>query len=326
MANTGVLVTGFGGPSDLESVRPFMCNLMGREPSDELVDRVCRRYLAIGGKSPLTDIANAFAAKLQEELGKFGHRLPVAVGMLYWDPYITEGLGRLKEAGCDRVILVSLSPFESKVAHGAAREAVDAAAAELGGMEIVEAPLISQTDEFAEYYAGATALTLEDIENNEGLILAFTAHSLPLSDLAEDDDDPYVLGLRRMANRVALKLGLEEGVAGAGAPVLEGFTAFGSAERPRAWFLVYQSKGARGGEWLGPDIDELIAATAASEAAGIVAVPIGFVTDHMETLYDLDIAAAGRAFDAELEFFRAPVINDAEVVVQAVATMVDSLL
>lgn len=325
MATTGVLVTGFGGPDDIESVGPFMRNLMGREPSAELVERVSRRYLAIGGQSPLMEIASAFAATLRSELAKFGHMLPVEVGMLYWQPYIADALGRLKQAGCDRVVVVSLSPFESRVAHGATREAVERAAAGLGGMDIVEAPLMSTLDEFSDFYAGATAATLTDIENNDGLILAFTAHSLPESDV-EAENDPYVLGLRKTANSVALKLGLEDGFLGAGGPVLPGFSAFGSTEPPRAWYLVYQSKGARGGEWLGPDIDALIEAAASSGVTGVVVIPIGFATDHMETLYDLDISAAGKAIDADLEFFRVPVINDAEHVVSAVAASVDSLL
>lgn len=324
MAATGVLVTGFGGPENLESVRPFMCNLMGREPSDELVDRVCRRYLAIGGSSPLPEIARAFAEQLRSELSKFGHEVPVEVGMLYWRPFIADGLARLKAAGCNRVVLVSLSPFESKVAHGATREAIEREVAQLGGMEVVEAPLISETDEFAEFYAGATAATLEDVDNNEGLVLAFTAHSLPESDLT--DDDPYVRGLQQTANRVASKLGLEDGAEGAGGPALPDFSAFGLGEAPRAWYLVYQSKGAKPGAWLGPDMDELIDAVAASEATGIVAVPIGFVTDHMETRYDLDIAAAGKAFDADIDFFRVPVINEDEAVAAAVAAMVSPLI
>ncbi|MDZ4170363.1 MAG: ferrochelatase [Coriobacteriia bacterium] len=324
MVKTGVLITGFGGPNSIEAVAPFMCNLMGQEPSEELVTRVCARYLAIGGSSPLNEIAKGIARKMESSLQAGGHDVPVAVGMRYWDPYIGDALAGLRERGCERVITVSLSPFESKVAHGAYREAVDEAVASLGGMTVIEAPLVSTLDAFASFYAMSTAATLVEVENNEGLVLAFTAHSLPEGDLVQDD--PYVGGLRAVADAVVEQLGLEPGVEDAGAPIFESFQAYGAAKAPRPWFLVYQSKGNRPGGWLGPDIDELIDAVAASGAHGLVVVPIGFLTDHMETLYDLDIVAAGRAYDSGLEFVRAPAPNDEDSVIDAVTASVLSLL
>ena len=325
MSRTGVLLLGFGGPDSLDAVGPFMCNLMGREPSDELVERVCRRYLAIGGASPLTAIADAIARQLAGELYEArGEGVPVAVGMRYWHPLIEEALEGLSQAGCERIVCVSLSPFESKVASEAYREAVGQAAEELGGLEIVEAPLVSDLEEFITFLAGSTAVALEQIEPNTGAVIAFTAHSLPESDLVEDD--PYVAGLRRVADAVADRLALAPGDEGAGAPLLEGFRAYGNAARPRPWFLVYQSKGERPGHWLEPDLDELIDAAVAAGVPAIVACPIGFMTDHMETLYDLDIVAAGKALDLDMEFVRAPGPNDDESVVAGLARSVARLL
>jgi ferrochelatase len=317
MSKSGVLITGFGGPDSLDAVAPFMCNLMGREPSDELVERVCRRYLAIGGSSPLPEIAGSIAVKLAEALESSQRPMPVEVGMRYWHPFIETAIGRLKEQGCDRVVTVSLSPFESKVASEAYREAVAEAAAALGGIEVIEAPLISENPEFVDYLASSTAAAITDVEPNEGAIIAFTAHSLPLSDLV--DDDPYVTGLERVAQRVAERLGLEDGHEGAGEGMFENFRAFGSHARPRAWYLVYQSKGERPGAWLGPDLDALIDACAEGSVPALVVCPIGFVTDHMETLYDLDIVAADRALAADIEFIRAPVPNDFDGLVDAIA-------
>lgn len=323
MSNTGVLVTGFGGPDSLDAVAPFMCNLMGREPSNELVDSVCKRYLAIGGSSPLPEIAGSIATKLESALSTAGTPMPVEVGMAYWHPFIEDALGRLKEQGCDRVIAVSLSAFESKVASDAYRDAMNDAADSLGGLEIVEAPLISQLPEFAHFMAGGTATALTDIDPNEGAIIAFTAHSLPLSDLS--DDDPYVRGLEHVANQVAVELGLEVGHHNAGAQMFENFRAYGADVRPRAWYLVYQSKGQKPGEWLGPELDGLIDACAESGVPALVVCPIGFVTDHMETLYDLDIIAADKVLDAGIEFIRSPVPNDYDSLVDAVAQSVVAL-
>jgi len=320
---TGVLLTGFGGPDSLDAVRPFMCNLMGREPSDELVERVRRRYLAIGGSSPLVEIATEIAQGIEGELDELGSPMPVVVGMRYWDPYIVDALAHLKDKGCEKVITVSLSPFESKVAHGAYREAIEEAAGSLGGLTIVEAPLVSTLGEYAAFFAGSVAVSLTDLEPNEGIIIVFTAHSLPETDLIADD--PYVVGLRQTANSVALGLGLNEGHLSPFA-MLGGLEAFGSAEQPRAWFLAYQSKGNKPGGWLGPDVEDIIAAVAGSQVKGLVVCPIGFMTDHMETLYDLDIVAAGKALDADLEFVRAVVPNAHPTLLRQIAESVAKLV
>jgi ferrochelatase len=321
---TGVLLTGFGGPDSIEAVGPFMCNLMGREPSDELVERVCGRYLAIGGSSPLNEIAAAIAVELESQLNEVGAPMPVVVGMRYWDPYIADALAALKSMGCERVITVSLSPFESKVAHGAYREAISEAAEQLGGVEIVEAPLVSTLDEFAAFFASSLAATLTELTPNEGAFVAFTAHSLPESDLV--DDDPYVSGLQSTANSVAERLGLDPGAPGAGGEIAEGFSAFGTMAPPRPWALVYQSKGNRPGAWLGPDLDELIDALAEKGVPALVVCPIGFMTDHMETMYDLDIVSADRALLKEVEFARAPVPNQDEGLAAAIARMLVGLV
>lgn len=320
---TGVLLTGFGGPDSLEAVGPFMCNLMGREPSAELVDRVCKRYLAIGGKSPLAEIAAEIAKRLEVGLADIGSPMPVAVGMRYWDPYIEDALAQLKGAGCDKVVVVSLSPFESKVAHGAYREAITAGAEAIGGIEIIEAPLVSSLPEFPDFFASVIAAALTDMQPNEGAIIAFSAHSLPESDLVEGD--PYVAGLQQTADAIADRLGLPQGAAGAGSPMFAEFRTYGSSVAPRAWYLVYQSKGNRPGAWLEPDLDDLVDAAAAAGVPAIIVCPIGFMTDHMETLYDLDIVAAGKAMDVDVEFVRVPVPNQDDALIDAIAAMVARL-
>ncbi len=323
MAPTGVLVLGYGGPDSIEAVRPFMCNLMGREPSDELLQRVCRRYLTIGGSSPLLGIAKSIAEKLSEDLAEKGHDVVVTVGMRYWNPYIPDAMQGLKDAGCEKIVTLSLSPFESKVAVHKSREVVHEVAEGLG-LEIVEAPLVGTLPDFDEYLAGATAYGLTQLEPNEGALVAFTAHSLPLSDLQEND--PYVAGLERTAQAVAERLGLMLGTEGAGGPLFESFRAFGSVAAPRGWFLVYQSKGAKPGDWLEPSLDDLIDACVEVGVPAICVCPIGFLTDHMETLYDLDVVAADKALTADMEFVRAPVPNDDAGVVAAMAELVAGLL
>jgi protoporphyrin/coproporphyrin ferrochelatase len=320
MGRTGVLLLGFGGPDSYDAVVPFMCNLMGREPSDELADRICRRYLTIGGHSPLPGLAFAIAAGLQKRLEKLGHDTPVSVGMRYWDPYIKDGLASLKAAGCDRVVTVSLSPFESKVASGAYREAVAEALDELGGLEVVEAGLVSERPEFVEFMAAATRASLDEVPEKDKAVILFPAHSLPLGDLV--DDDPYISGLEQTADAVAEKLGLPAGAHGAGEPVLSGVEAFGSTDGSQPWFFVYQSKGDRPGGWLGPDLESVIDAIPVTPDASVVVVPIGFMTDHMETLYDLDVLAAEQTLNKGLEWSRAVVPNEDGSVLDAMVELI----
>lgn len=301
-----------------------MCNLMDREPSDELVASVCTRYLAIGGASPLPTIAQAMADGLEKRFVDLGKPVPVRVGMRYWTPFIEDSIAELTALGVDRIVTISLSPFESKAASGAYREAIDAVVADHPGLEITEAPLLSELDSFTDYMAGSAASAITDIDPNEGAIVVFTAHSLPLADVSEDD--PYVAGLRRVAQNIAVKLGMEPGEEGAGAGMFSQFRAFGSDSAPRAWYLVYQSKGQRPGGWLEPDLDALIEAAADSAVTALAVVPIGFLTDHMETLYDLDIVAADKALTSGLEWGRAPVGNEADLLLDGIAAAVVDLL
>lgn len=324
MAPTGILLLGFGGPDSIESVGPFMCNLMGREPSPELLERICGNYSAIGGKSPLVDIANDIAQGLGAGLAQRGHDVEVRVGMRYWHPYIADSLRELAEAGCTRVVTVSLSPFESEVASGAYRLAIDEALDSLPGVETVEAPLISGLPAFADFLAQSTAAALSGLATDDNVLVALTAHSLPESDLVADD--PYVAGLRSVASAIAERLGWAQGADGAGDPLLAGFSAFGSVEGSQPWLLVYQSKGARPGAWLGPTLEDLIGAAGGVGIGSLVVCPIGFMTDHMETLFDLDTVASAQAEKAGLAFVRATVPNDDELVVAALADAVSALI
>jgi len=324
MARTGVLLLGFGGPDSIESVEPFMCNLMGKQPSPELVMRICGNYEAIGGASPLADIAARIARALEADLASLGHEAPVRVGMRYWHPYIDDTIESLRELGCEQIVTVSLSPFESKVTSGAYREAIAEALGEGSSVEVVEAPLISGLSAFADFYVESTRRALAAVPRGTRSVVAFTAHSLPVSDLV--DDDPYVAGLTRTAEAVAAGLCLAPGVPDAGPPALPTFAALGSGDADRPWFLVFQSKGARPGAWLGPALDELIAASAEAGYGAVVVSPIGFVTDHMETLFDLDVVAANSAVDAGMVFTRAAVPNEDPGLVSALAKAVAPLI
>jgi ferrochelatase len=317
MSDTAVLLMGFGGPDSLDSVEPFMRNLMGREPSPELVQRVQRRYLTIGGKSPLFDIATSMAEALEQRLIKAGYDVPVTVGMRYWQPYIGDTLRSLHESGVRKVIAVSLSPFESKISHGAYREAIAEALDELPGLSVDEAAPLWHLSEYVDFHAAACASAIEEIKAPNESPIDFTAHSLPVDEIAQDGS--YVEGLRSTADGVAASLALDSGRELAMIPGLPGIAAYGNADGDRTWLVAFQSKGNRPVEWLGPDLSEVIATAADSGTPSVVVCPIGFATDHMETLYDLDVVAAGEAIDRDMDFARSPVPNDHEILMDGLA-------
>jgi len=323
VSRSGVLLLGFGGPESVEDVRPFMRNLMGREPSDALVDSVIQRYESIGGGSPLPRIAAQIAAGLEERLEANGLSVPVRVGMRYWNPFIADSIAELVGLGCSRIVTVSLSPFESQVASGAYREAIEMACKAHDGVEVVEAPLVSRLEAFTTYFADSTRAALAQV-GEDGAVVAFTAHSLPISDIVEDD--PYLTGLQSTAMTVAEKIGLAAGAEGTGTHLAEGFSALGTDHGPHPWYLVYQSKGAKPGPWLGPELGALVDAVAASPGSALVVCPLGFMTDHMETLWDLDSVAADHAAREGVRFARATVPNDDAAVLDAILASAKPLL
>lgn len=340
MSRIGIVLLGFGGPDCAEAVAPFMRALTGRDASPEACERIWASYEAIGGESPLAAIARRIAEKLEAELSGRGVPAPVRVGMAYWHPLVAEAVEELKRLGCDEVVGVSLSPYESRAASGACREALGRAAAE---HDVALAPLlapVASLPAFSEVFAERLAEALAGREEGERTIIVFTAHSLPLADLTADD--PYVAGLRDVATCVARLCGLAE-PGGPGetsesaepgeaaesgiAPLLGEIEAFGSGRGDTPWLLAYQSKGRRGGEWLGPDLADVLRAVAREAVAEkIIACPIGFLTDHMETLYDLDIVAAEQARDLGLAFARITPPNDDPQIVAAIAEEIAKVL
>jgi len=323
--DTAVMLVGFGGPDCIESVRPFMCNLMGCEPSDELVARVERRYLTIGGASPLPAIAQQMANALEAKLAEEGHRVPVVLGMRYWPPLIGDTLRGLYHHGFRRVVTVSLSPFESKVATGAYREAFDEVLPELEDLELIEAPPLHTLSGFGGLHVGGVAEALTEVKDHQPALLIFTAHSLPVSDV--DEDDRYVSGLRAFVDRMVGVLQMEPGVELDGTDQrLAGIATYGSLDEPQPWVIAFQSKGNRPCEWLGPDVDDVVDAAIAGGFKAIVVGPVGFATDHMETLYDLDVVLAGKVLDSGIEFARAPVPNADELLVGSIADAIAPLL
>lgn len=319
---TGVLLTAFGGPDSLESVGPFMARFMGREPSPRIVASAQEKYRAIGGSSPLPRVAAGIAASLEHHLQAQGHDVVAAAGMRYWEPSIDSALEDLQRRGAERVAMVSLSAFESQVTCESFRTCALHAAQGLEIEDVCEAPVLHKAPHYRAFFGEACLRALDSIEAERPLVV-MTAHSLPVADLVPDD--PYPGGLREVAAAVAATAGLAEG-ADFDDERLPGVRAYGSLDGPVAWLQGYQSKGARPGEWLGPDLGDVMVIAAENGYDAVVVVPIGFAIDHMETLWDLDIDARSNAEDLGISFTRTSVPNDDDRFIEALSWAVEPLL
>ena len=311
----GVLIVGYGGPECLDEVEPFMTKLMGRTPAPEVLARITSNYEAIGGCSPLVSIARDIAGEVAVRLAEDGGSIPVEVGMVYSDPSIDEAIDSLVSAGATRIIAVSLSPFYSTASNGKAYRLVGESADRHHGLSVVIAPEVGEFVGFAMAHGAALieAFDRADVASDE-VAVAFTAHSLPESDV-EAGDFVYVDGIRRVVDALAEGLYLAPG-AEDGFPVGDA-DAYGTTDLPRPWAVVFHSQGARGGAWLGPKLGDFIQAAYDRGAGAVVVCPIGFSTDHLETLYDLDIRARAEVEDLGMTFVRSAAPNTAEPAIQA---------
>lgn len=323
---SAVLLVAFGGPSCLDDVAPFMRSVMGVEPPVSALEAATRKYVAIGGCSPLPATAERIAAKLEHSLNGItrdagaepgtrstrGVETAVSVGMLHSAPFIADAVSDLAARGTQHLVWASLSPFEATVTTGAFERAVADAARRHGIPEVSAAPSYHSSGPYVTFFAESLTAALAALEADRPLIV-FTAHSLPAT---EASGGPYIRQLRETCEAVAARLGPESGAAGAPLPDVEAINGRAGAV---PWLLAFQSRGLRGGDWLGPDLLGVVAMAARVGYDGVAVVPVGFAIDHMETLYDIDRVAAQAAQDARIRFSRARVPDDDPRMIDALA-------
>jgi protoporphyrin/coproporphyrin ferrochelatase len=299
-----VLLVAFGGPQGPDDVRPFLENVLrGRRVSPERIDEVAHHYERFGGVSPLTELTFAQAGKLESMLLARGLPLPVHVGMRNWTPYLTDTLAEMSRAGVQRAIGVLAAAQRSYSGCTQYRENVrDAriALAETG----VTSPEITYVGDWHEHpgFIEANADHIRQafdrlpVDRRPGARLIFTAHSIPTS-MAERY--PYEAQLRASAGRIA-----------------------DEALQPD-WALVYQSRSGRPGDpWLEPDICEYLERERANGLDAAVLCPVGFLCDHVEVLYDLDVEAADTCRETGIAMERAEAVNTHPRFIEALADAV----
>ncbi len=291
----GVVVMAYGTPSTPDDIEPYYTHIRrGRPPTEEQLKDLTARYAAIGGISPLAQRTRAqldgIAAALE---GMRPGRYLVQLGQKHARPFIEDAVGTLAAAGVERIVGVVLAPHYSGFSVGQYNERAAAAAAECGlGFAGVES--WSMEPAFLDHQAASVRARLAELPERTKVV--FTAHSLPERVLV---DDPYPEQLRASAEAIAERAGLG---------------------RWATWSLGWQSAGRTPEPWRGPDILEIIEELAATgRADGVLVVPQGFTSDHLEVVYDLDIEAAGVAEQVGLAFARTDVVNDDPAVMSALA-------
>ena len=287
-----VLLVSFGGPQGLDDIRPFLANVLrGRRVPPDRVEEVARHYERFGGVSPITRLTRRQAAGLQERLDRDGPPLPVYVGMRNWHPFLADTLREMAEAGVRRAVGLILAGFRSWSSCGQYRDNVLAARRELraSGHPDVEVCYVGDWhahDRFIEAWAARAAAALGALPASERgrARLVFTAHSIPLGMAGAET---YRGQLAASARLVAERLG-----------------------RPD-WALVFQSRSGRPQDpWLEPDVCDYLRTAAADGLDAVVLCPLGFVADHVEVLYDLDVEAAEVCAELGVTMRRAAAVND----------------
>jgi protoporphyrin/coproporphyrin ferrochelatase len=285
-----VLLMAYGGPGSLDEVEPYLQDVRGGRPTaPELVAEIKGRYARIGGRSPIRERTEAQARALARALGP---AWPVYVGMRHWHPFIAETVDRIVAERGRRVVAIVLAPHYSAMSVGAyEKKLLDAAR---GRLDLALVRSWGDHPKFLEAVAERVRQALQRFPAPSAVQVLFTAHSLPEHILAAGD--PYADELRTSATAVARLAGVAE------------------------WRFAYQSAGATPDPWLGPEAGAVITELAPTRKNFLI-VPIGFVSDHVEVLYDVDIAYRGLAERLGVRLERTDSLNDDPLLVAALADL-----
>jgi ferrochelatase len=292
-----VLLIAHGSPDSVDQVPDFLLRVTGGRPLPQpVIDEVKHRYGLIG-RSPLTELTMKQAELLARELG-----LPVYVGMRNWKPFIADAVGAMSSDGIEHAVAICLAPQNSRTSVGLYRSALTSNREVPFTVDFVESwhdhPLLIKA--FAEKLRAGWDRACREAEKNVPII--FTAHSVPERTIAEGD--PYESQAKETASLVAREAALS----------------------PEDWTSAFQSQGMSGGAWLGPRVEDTILSLKEKGHRGVFLQPIGFLCDHVEVLYDIDIGFKHFAETQSMCLWRAQSLNDSPLLVAALADITRSRL
>ena len=305
MSTTAILMMAYGSPGSMADIEPYLLNVRGGRPTPpQGIEKVKARYAAIGGHSPLLEITRAQASALETRLNDISpngaHR--VFVGMRHWHPYIHETVQQIVDAGLTQAVALCLTPYSSPASTQAYWDQLDRALTAVAApVKVTHVPAWHARPLFIAALAGKIRAALSEASGAtaaDGKVI-FTAHSLPVQ--AGQASELYAAQVAQTARAVAEQLGLA----------------------PERWELCYQSAGAAPGEWLGPSLEAALDRLVQANITQVLVAPIGFVSDHIETLYEIDIQYAEEARALGIaNFRRAPALNDSPLFIDCLADLV----
>lgn len=295
MSKRAVLLIAHGSPDKVEDVPAFLQNISrGRPMSDAVVKEVQHRYAQIG-VSPLTCLTLGQANGVARELG-----IPAYMGMRNWHPFIADTLLQMSADGIEQAVAICLAPHNSRTSVGLYKQVLFGANAPFA-IDFVEEwhdhPVLIEAfaDRLRTGWKAACA------QHGSQLPVIFTAHSVPKRTI--EDGDPYDAQTRETAALVAAKV-----------------PEIGD------WRFAFQSQGMSGGEWLGPTVEDTIAVLQEAGQSGVFIQPIGFVCDHVEILFDIDILFREFAQARGMKLYRAESLNDSPLFIHALADLAKTRL
>ena len=292
----GVLVMAYGGPDNLDEVEPYLMDVRGyRDTASEIVHEVRERYREIGGRSPILERTQAQADALQSALNRQGPDFKAFVGMRHWHPFIQDTLAEMRAQGIERTVGLVMAPHFSRMSIQAYFNKIQDANS---GMQIAKIHDWNLLPEYLDalVYRVRTALERFPESVRADVPVIFTAHSLPERILQWGD--PYPLQLLATTDALMERLG------------------------PRLYEFAYQSAAISTDPWLGPDASEVMERFAAEGKRHILICPIGFVCEHVEILYDIDIVYQRLAKELGIQLERIVMLNDDPEMIRGLAGLV----
>ncbi len=284
-----VVLLGFGGPTSTTEIRPFLDRVLaGRPVPPSRYEEVVQHYFDIGGVSPYNEFTRRQAIGVRRAFREYGVDTPVVVAYRFAEPFIPEVMRSLARENARRICAIPLAPHQGGASWDAYVRSAEAALESIPG----GAPVVDYIDPFFDHpaFIGAHADRLDDARAHLGgadaqdAAILFTAHSIPV---ATPGCDIYVQQLRTTAEAIAAEMGIAR------------------------WEIAYQSRSGSPREpWLGPDVRDVIRGLPERGLGAAIVDPIGFLCDHVEVLYDLDIDARTIAQSVGVRMQRATAVND----------------
>ena len=290
-----------GAPTCVDDIPLYLKNIRsGTESSPEVIQIIRDRYEAIGGSSPLLEITTRQAAELEKFLNQDGGNFKVYIGMRNWNPYIRDAVKQMVADGVKRVLAMCLAPqystWSTKLYFNALNNALDEQSAGSLPVQFIGtwANQPSLIDAFVDRYD--SAMEKMRAQGHDKVHTIFTVHSIPAESLEYGDfyDEEYDSTVKAIVERV----------------------------KPFRWYQAYQSQGMIPVPWLGPTVEDTLDRIARFGSKPVLIVPVGFVCDHIEILYDIDIEFTKHAESKKLKLFRTESLNHSPLFIEALASVV----